>query len=272
MNCQLALQRLDAARPDGSDWDQPELQEARQHLDSCSNCNRTLAQRQAWDLAFQNTAANTAAAPPDRLAERILESLKTHTPTQPEIAQSVPAQWWRRPVRLRWLSMAVAALLLVGVGLDWYWNREPTGPLTIDMIRDWPDAQFQGVDDFEALAALPEWIETSGRTPLPSGWNPAWMRGPARGWSDRGSVAVMAFQVPLTRSDSVNGLLLAVPIDQMAQLPGVGSANTARPKYSKSGRFITTAWTDKASGTVFICLVARGQHKRLRRALFPRSA
>ncbi len=85
-------------------------------------------------------------------------------------------------------------------------------------------------------------------------------RSEARGWSDQGSVAVMAFQVPLTRRDSINGLLLAVPIDQVAQLPGVGNANTARPRYSKSGRFSTTTWTDKASGNVFICLVARGQH------------
>lgn len=85
---------------------------------------------------------------------------------------------------------------------------------------------------------------------------------------------MMAFQVPLTRRDSVNGLLLAVPTEQVAQLPGVGSANTARPRYSKSGRFGTTVWTDKASGTVCICLVslARNQHKRLRRALSPRSA
>jgi len=164
----------------------------------------------------------------------------------------------------------VAVAVLVGAGLVWRSSLVPAQPLTVERIRNWPDAQFQTVDDLEALAALPEWIESRKGTPCPSGWDPSWMRQPARGWPERSSVAVMAFRIPLTRHDSVAGLLLAVPIDKVAEVPEVGSVSSARPRYSKSGRFSTTAWTDTATGTVFVCLVAPGQYERLRRALVPR--
>lgn len=270
MNCHDALLQFDAARPDGSDWNDPELHDARQHLDICPNCSLAVAQRHAWDLALLNTTANTSVTPPNGLASRLLEALDSHTSTETEATVANPEKGNHGSVRRRWVNVAVAVGLLAGIGLAWRSNLVTTKPLTVEQIRNWPDAQFETVDDFEALAALPEWIESQGGAPLPTGWDPLWLRRPARGWPDRDSVAVMAFRVPLTQRDSVSGLLLAVPIDEVAEAPVVNHVTTARPRYSKSGRFSTTSWTDTASGTVFICLVAPGQYERLRRALVPR--
>ncbi|GIS63027.1 MAG: hypothetical protein CM1200mP2_52520 [Planctomycetaceae bacterium] len=77
----------------------------------------------------------------------------------------------------------------------------------------------------------------------------------------------MSFRVPVARRGSIAGLLVAVPIEEVEKSPAAGDVTSARPTYSKWGRFSTTAWTDTNSGTVFVCLVAPGQKKRLRRAL-----
>ena len=77
----------------------------------------------------------------------------------------------------------------------------------------------------------------------------------------------MSFRVPVARRGSIAGLLVAVPIEEVEKSPAAGDVSSARPTYSKSGRFSTTAWTDTDSGTVFVCLVAPGQYKQLRRAL-----
>jgi len=156
---------------------------------------------------------------------------------------------------------------LIGVGVAWRLRPESPGLLTVEQIRNWPDTQFETVDDDEALAALPEWLEAQSGVPLPSSWAPSWLHRPARGWPNRDSVAVMSFRVPVARRGSIAGLLVAVPIEEVEKSPAAGDVSSARPTYSKSGRFSTTAWTDTDSGTVFVCLVAPGQYKRLRRAL-----
>ena len=272
MNCHDALQQLDSARPDGSDWDAPELRDARRHLDNCHGCTTVMAQRHAWDRAFLETAANLAAAPPDGLETKIHASLRSHAPGhQPDVTTIAPEPTSQRNTRHQWLKGLVALVLLIGIGLSWQSRLAETESLTVEQLRNWPDArQFESVDDFEALAALPEWIESQGGPPVPAGWDPAWMRRPARGWPSRNTIAVTAFRVPLARKDSVSGLLLAVPIHDVAQVPTAHHATGSRPRYSRSGRFSTTAWTDNASGTVFVCLVAPGQFERLRRALVPR--
>ncbi|MDP7277877.1 MAG: hypothetical protein QF363_20515, partial [Planctomycetaceae bacterium] len=75
--------------------------------------------------------------------------------------------------------------------------------------------------------------------------------------------------VPLSRRERVKGLLLAVPAGEVLDRPRVNDVTTARPNYSRSGRFSTAAWTDAESGMVFVCLVAPGHYERLRRALVP---
>ena len=153
------------------------------------------------------------------------------------------------------------------VAVVWKSTLVAAGPLTVDRIRNWPDELFDSVDDAEALAALPEFIESG--IPLPTGWDPAWLDQPIRSWPERTAVAVMSFQVPLSRRDRVKGLLLAVPVGNVLDRPTANDVTTARPDYSRSGRFSTAAWTDAESGMVFVCLIAPGQYERLRRALVP---
>ena len=273
MKCHDALQQLDAARPDGSDWDDSELAAARQHLDSCPDCRRTVSQRRDWDLAFLDAAADIASEtspPPDGLAGRILSAVDAHSSPRSDIEVSDDGPSERTSARRPLWSAAVALVLLVGVGVAWRLSLVSPGLLTVEQIRNWPDTRFETVDDDEALAALPEWLESQGGPPLPSSWDPSWLHRPARGWPDRDSVAVMAFRVPLARRGAIAGLLLAVPIEEVAETPTADDMTSARPRYSKSGRFSTTAWTDTDSGTVFVCLVAPGQYERLRRTLIPR--
>lgn len=273
MKCHDALQRLDAARPDGSDWDNSEFDDAREHLDSCPDCGRTVSQRRDWDLAFLNAATDIASEtspPPDGLAGRILSALDAHSSPRSDIEVSDDGPSKRTSARHPLWNAAMALVLLVGVGVAWRLSLVSPGLLTVEQIRNWPDTRFETVDDDEALAALPEWLESQGGAPLPSSWDPAWLHRPARGWPDRNSVAVMAFRVPLARRGAIAGLLVAVPIEEVSETPTADDMTSARPRYSKSGRFSTTAWTDTDSGTVFVCLVAPGQYERLRRALAPR--
>ena len=273
MKCHDALLQLDAARPDGSDWGDSEFDAAREHLDNCPECGQTVLQRRDWDLAFLKTAADTSddtSVPPDGLTGRILSALDSHASPRPDAVVSEDGPAKHTAARHRLLKTAVVLVLLIGVGVAWRLSPESSGPLTVEQIRNWPDTRFETVDDDEALAALPEWLESQGDVPLPSSWDPSWLHRPARGWPDRDSVAVVAFRVPVARRGSIAGLLVAVPIEDVAESPAAGDLTSARPTYSKSGRFSTTAWTDTDSGTVFVCLVAPGQYERLRRALVPR--
>ena len=273
MKCHDALLRLDAARPDGSDWGDSELDAARQHLDNCPDCGQAVLQRRDWDLAFLKTAADIpcdTSIPPEGLTDRILAAIDSHAPPQPGAVTSDKTPSKRTAARHRLWNAAVVLVLLIGVGVAWRLSPESPGLLTVEQIRNWPDTQFETVDDDEALAALPEWLESQGGVPLPSSWDPSWLHRPARGWPNRDSVAVMAFRVPVARRGSIAGLLVAVPIEEVAESPAADDVTSARPTYSKSGRFSTTAWTDTDSGTVFVCLVAPGQYERLRRALVPR--
>jgi hypothetical protein len=270
MKCHDALLRLDAARPDGSDWGDSEFDAARQHLENCPDCGRMVLQRRDWDLAFLRTAADISfdtSIPPEGLTDRILSAIDSHAPRQPDNVTSDKAPSKHTTARRRLLNTAVVLLLLIGVGVAWRLRPESPGLLTVEQIRNWPDTQFETVDDDEALAALPEWLEAQSGVPLPSSWAPSWLHRPARGWPNRDSVAVMAFRVPVARRGSIAGLLVAVPIEEVAESPTASDVTSARPTYSKSGRFSTTAWTDTNSGKVFVCLVAAGQHERLRRAL-----
>ena len=269
MKCHDALLQLDAARPDGSDWGDSEFDAAREHLENCLGCRQEVLQRRDWDLAFLTTAADSScdtSIPPEGLTDRILSAIDSHTPLQPDTAKSDRTPSKQTSARHGLLNAAVV-MLLIGIGVAWRLSPESPGLLTVEQIRNWPDTQFETVYDDEALAALPEWLESRGGAPLPPSWDPSWLHRPARGWPNRDSVAVMSFRVPVARRGSIAGLLVAVPIEEVEKSPAAGDVSSARPTYSKSGRFSTTAWTDTDSGTVFVCLVAPGQYKRLRRAL-----
>ncbi|MBO52453.1 MAG: hypothetical protein CMJ69_16930 [Planctomycetaceae bacterium] len=271
MKCHDALLQLDAARPDGSDWGDSGFDAAREHLENCLGCRQEVLQRRDWDLAFLSTAADSScdtSIPPEGLTDRILSAIDSHTPLQPDTVKSDRAPSKQTSTRHRLLNAAaVVVAVLIGIGVAWRLNTESPGLLTVEQIRNWPDTQFETVYDDEALAALPEWLESQGGAPLPPSWDPSWLHRPARGWPDRDSVAVMSFRVPVARRGSVAGLLVAVPIEEVKKSPAAEDVTGARPTYSKSGRFSTTAWTDTNSRTVFVCLVAPGQHERLRRAL-----
>ena len=269
MKCHDALLQLDAARPDGSDWGDSEFDAAREHLENCLGWRQEVLQRRDWDLAFLTTAADSScdtSIPPEGLTDRILSAIDSHTPLQPDTVKSDRTPSKQTSARHGLLNAAVV-MLLIGIGVAWRLSPESPGLLTVEQIRNWPDTQFETVYDDEALAALPEWLEAQSGVPLPSSWTPSWLHRPARGWPNRDSVAVMAFRVPVARRGSIAGLLVAVPIEEVAESPAASDVTSARPTYSKSGRFSTTAWTDTNSGKVFVCLVAAGQHERLRRAL-----
>ncbi|MFP6767396.1 MAG: hypothetical protein VB859_04440 [Planctomycetaceae bacterium] len=267
MNCLDALQRLDVARPDGSDLDQPEFRDARVHLERCPACANEFSRRNAWDRDFL-TASESAAestslfSVPDGLATRVVASL-----TSAENRPAVEPEATRPLSRRGWLTILATTALVACVAVVWKSTLVAAGPLTVDRIRNWPDELFDSVDDAEALAALPEFIESG--IPLPTGWDPAWLDQPIRSWPERTAVAVMSFQVPLSRRDRVKGLLLAVPVGNVLDRPTANDMTAARPDYSRSGRFSTAAWTDAESGMVFVCLIAPGQYERLRRALVP---
>ncbi len=273
MNCLEALERLDVVRPDGSDLDQPEFHDARVHLECCPSCADEFSRRNAWDRAFLAAAESAAESTslfsvPDGLAARTVVSL-TSADNKPEVEPEAAVPASRSLVRRGWLTVLATTALLACVTVAWRSSLGTPGPLTVNQIRNWPDDLFDAVDDPEALAALPEFLDTTG-IPLPTGWDPAWLNRPVRGWPQRASVAVMSFQIPLSRRDRVTGLLLAVPASKVLDLPTVNDVTAARPNYSRSGRFSTAAWTDTESGMVFVCLVAPGQYERLRRALVPR--
>ena len=148
MNCEQALEHLDAVRPDRSDLGEPELAEARAHLDKCPACTSEFQRRSACDL--QVVAMDVEI--PEDLQARLLERIVGHEKRLVTDDQVTPHP--RRLSRRFWFAgLATTALVLVAT-VAWHFSSPATGPVTLQQLRDWPGDYFSSVDDLEAMQAL----------------------------------------------------------------------------------------------------------------------
>lgn len=112
MDC-LEFRRLIGSEPRVTD------PAARAHLEACAGCRDAYARAQALDARI---AGALAIAVPEGLADRLLLAQLTET-----------RQRQRRGFRYGWLGLAVAAALVVAVGVA-YFRRESIGPALPDLV------------------------------------------------------------------------------------------------------------------------------------------
>ena len=145
MNCETARERLDVTRPDGSDRNDPDLQEEFAHIGACTACEEVYERRQEFDREIARAMQEVPT--PDRLKSRILESLESAAAGTPaatgarEIAERAPTRraWFRV---LAGLTTA-ALLLLAGIVV-------------------WPDGSPQTIAFADLVSHLEEQITSSG--------------------------------------------------------------------------------------------------------------
>jgi hypothetical protein len=107
MDCKTARFLLDFYRPGTTDLDGPEAQELEQHLGGCSECNAQAGSQRRLDQHFGR--AMRAVEIPPGLRKDVLEALALQRRT-----------WHRRHLSRAVRVGAIAASLLLAVGMGWY--------------------------------------------------------------------------------------------------------------------------------------------------------
>lgn len=127
MKCETARERLDVTRPDGSDRNDPDLQEEFAHIGSCAACEEVYERRQEFDREIARAMQEVPT--PDRLKSRLLQSLEAAAKGTPT-ATGVQEMAGPAPTRRAWVKglayLTTAALLMVAVK---FWPDD--GPRTI---------------------------------------------------------------------------------------------------------------------------------------------
>ena len=260
MDCRTALQKLEAARPDSGDLDEPDFAEAAAHLRDHPHCAELFRRRQEFDKVFGQRMRDVAI--PAGLKERLLQSLEP----QPAVEERPAlADFSRdRQARRRWLVLgplaAVAACLLAAV-LVWFLFPEHQPPLSVGDLRELAKAAY-GAD-----ASLPAFNGTAEPPPLPGfGWRSgairiaATPRSPASG-AGRNVVAIYAFALS---GGNIEGMLIAAPRESVQDPPQARYFSGDSVRYE--GPFSFVSWTEDE--WVYVCLVrGGGAVDQLQRAL-----
>lgn len=260
MDCQHALDILEAARPDSGDRDEPELTAAAAHLDGCPRCAEVFGVTQRLDRRIGRVLRDVEV--PVGLRERLLATTMTVDPALPSIAPTrhgAPADS-PRPSRRKWLGRATAAACCLAVGIGLWFLLRPSGvTYSVDELRQIAaDADFATLPPFSGRfqALLPpdgHWQTTYLQLTSRAGGLPA--------TATDHQAAVYAFRVPVSRRRYVPGLLLVLPAESVETPPSATtfSKAAADQKYvwSKTGtEYETVAWT--RGGLVYVVAVGAG--------------
>lgn len=284
MDCRTALEILEVARPDGEDFSDPELASALAYVRAHPECAEILRSRQALDRTI-GSAMQDVPVPAD-LKANVLEALERSgepaganadvvTPdraTDFGNPPSEPADGRTGDVRRRMsrqiierLAVAVAACLLIA-GLAW-WLLPDSGPaVTLQTVRESIPTNLQNQPEFrgEFDPQLPDGVWQFGHVAFNEA--PRRFRTPG---ADRDLGALFAFRVRGPRGATVNGTLLVMPAQFVADPPAADSFHAAEMHYNRAGTHATVAWVGSEGRWMYVCMVPVKDQapERLQRAL-----
>lgn len=247
MDCKLARERLDAARPDAQDREDVELLDAFAHLDDCPACADAVEFRRSFDRRLG--AILRAVDIPADLKSRLVASLPAeNTALRPDEA-SRP-----RPTRRRaFLAAASAAALLLVVGGVWWAGRRPPAPLTAETVLDWCRTELADRPTSGA-AALDEFDGAFDATIADGRWTSVLQDRAPRGADLDGDGRHDAAVYVLGNG----GYLVVLPPNRVNDPPAAGSAKTAPAQYSPAPH---VAWT--LDQQMYVCVLPDGTRSRL---------
>ena len=242
MDCGLAREQLDVARPDSADRETAELEAAFAHVDACPECAEVVEFRREFD---RRTGAVMRDVPvPAGLKERLLAAAElTASPSQ--IAP--PARSYNRRKLL--LATSSAAALLIAAGVMWLVGGGAPDPLAMNDVRQFwarqlaEDATLASLPAFDGSfdAAIPDlrWASNLPVEPL----------GADIDGDGRHDAAVYRFET---------GFLVVIQPNRVADAPAADSPFAAERSYAP---VLHVAWTD--AGQVHLCFVRTGGERGL---------
>ena len=269
MDCSNILEILDCVRPNSGDLGLPDFDEARAHLTRCESCRGEFESRQQFDRAVATVAQHVAVPNEAALKETLLSALAAEpAETSQEASQNeseVAAK--AQPVsrrKGRWqtqLSLAaLACTAAIALVVTW-WPKEPeqfsVESLLVRLIAD-PDEVIR--------------LEKFSGEPAPK--HPAGFRHRSLGWSSKfygydldedgtHDLAITQFKYRSRAFGVTPGVIVAVPVDRVTELPTAKDFSRASALYPSPSGFAAAAvtWTD--GQTVYFCLVPRRQARAL---------
>lgn len=248
MDCRLAREQLDAARADGRDREDPELQSAFAHLDDCDRC----AQAYEFDRAFDRRVGDIIRRVdvPADLQARLRQSISA-AETLPRPAQSIGGT---PPLRRALLIATSAAALLLAAGWSWYLATVEPQPLAAATVLEWWRNKLsqKGFD----VRTLPEFNGELGPEDADPRWRSLSQIGP-RGADIDNDGADDAAVFPIS-----GGFLVVLPANRVSNPPSDRAPGNAAPAYSP---VLHVAWTNNQS--MHICYLPGGNPQQLRQLL-----
>jgi hypothetical protein len=141
MDCNLARQLLEFARPGAPELEADDADALEQHLTGCPDCGPYARAERAFDAAVARSMADIPLPPGgrDRLRTRLL---------------AARGAWWRRTL-LRSLTALAALLLAVSVGA-WYWGRPALDPAAAVLTAYAQSGLWRGPEEAQALVT--DWL------------------------------------------------------------------------------------------------------------------
>jgi len=309
MNCDDALNQLEAVRPHSQDTRDAELADARNHLDSCPQCRELFHQRQRQDERIGRVMRSVPV--PQGLRERLLEGLfAAEEPTSDTTAEAAgeftaahpaspedeqhragpagaapvenPAVTSHRHPRRRWkwlralVAISTAAAAIVALLVLWPDPQPADSQLTLDDVRRNATLDLPGLDPFDGSfpARKPggPW-QFGDRIRLSSA-----AKGDLKGPDGRHRAALYEFRVRSETGREFRGVLLVMPRRLLADPPPeTYDIREERPEnyaFRSSGNYHTFTWSDTSEGLVYVCFLrtGAGRRKALQDALSPQPA
>jgi hypothetical protein len=242
MDCGLAREQLDAARPDsGGDREDSALEAAFAHVDACPACAEVVEYRREFDRHAGRVIRDVRV--PTGLRERLLAAaeLAAQPPLPSQPAADQPTRRSRRKVLV---SVTSAAALLLAAGGAWLFTHDGPAPLAMNEVQAfWSSHVEHGAD----VAELPAFDGSFDAAIQDGRWASAITAQPRGAGIDgdgRHDAAVYKFRT---------GFLVVMQPDRVAGAPQVTSAVDAQRSYNPAPN---VAWT--LDGQVYLCYVVEG--------------
>jgi hypothetical protein len=246
MDCGLAREQLNVARPDSGDREDPALEEAFAHVDGCPACAEVVEFRREFDRHFGRALRDVPV--PSGLKERLLAAVELSVQPAPE--EDRPSRRSRRKVLLATIS---AAALLIAAGAAWLFTHDVPVPLAMEEVRAWWSSRLERG---EPVAELPAFDGSFDPTIQDGRWASLIKAQPLGADIDgdgRHDAAVYQF---------TTGFLVVMAPGRVSDAPDAGSAVSAPPSYRPAPN---VAWT--LDGQVYLCYVEQGGQRGLKEVL-----
>ncbi len=252
MDCQTALEHLDCVRPNSGDLDLPEFAEARAHLAECDSCQAEFENRQQFDSEVSRVTPDVAvpaslrmsllAAVSDSVAEFAESAMAAPQETDPHPAADRPA-----PLKRVRLIASLSACLLIAAVSAALWRPGPT-QLSIATIQGGLNLNLPRVtfDNGFPVDLPPSWI---GHPGLRFSETLSGLDLDDRDGHD-GAAAYFTFSVG--RAAPVRGVLVAIPVERIGDLPAANVFRRAPVAYPQPG-VVAVAWQE--GDLVYLCFV-----------------